>query len=82
MQIQNEPLSYRDFKNFKFGTKNVIFGYFRHMLMLTFAKTVIIYQINTSKFIKVQSCIQNTKIPRFRTRIWVAIVKNQCHIPN
>ena len=38
MQIQNEPLSYRDFKNFKFGTKNVIFGYFRHMLMLTLQK--------------------------------------------
>ena len=54
IQIQNEPFSYRDVKSFKFWTKNVAFGYFKHILMLRFAKAIFIYHINIVEFIKVQ----------------------------
>ena len=54
IKIQNEPFSYRDVKSFRFWTKNVAFGYFKHILMLRFAKVVFIYHINTVEFIKVQ----------------------------
>ena len=52
--------------------------------MLKFAKTIVIYQINPFKFIKVQSCIQNKKSPRFGTKntlfrhFWVAILEIHC----
>ena len=54
IKIQNEPFSYRDVKSFRFWTKNVAFGYFKHILMLRFAKVIFIYHINTVEFIKVQ----------------------------
>ena len=38
IQIQNESLPNKSLKNFKFGTRNFMFGYFRHMLSLNFQK--------------------------------------------
>ena len=62
IQIQYEPfISYKYLKSFKFGTQNAIFRYFGHMLRLEFAKTNIIYQINTFTFIKVQDFMQKEK---------------------
>ena len=54
-------LPYKYTKNFKFGTKNAMCGYFRHMLRPEVVKAIIIYQINTLKFIKIQGFMQKEK---------------------
>ena len=54
-------------KNIKFGTKNVIFGYFMHILRLKFAKTVFMFQFSTLIFIKIQSSCKKKKL-KFETK--------------
>ena len=72
-------------KNFKFEIKNALFAYFRLMLRLEFSKAIAMFQINTHKFIKIQTLMQ--KIFKFDEKhifryFGVAITKHFCHIQN
>ena len=44
-------------ENFKFGSKNALFGYFK----LEFEKTIVIFDASILEFVKMQSSAQNKK---------------------
>ena len=69
-------------KDFKFGSKIGLFGYFK----LEFEKTIVVFDASTLDFVKMQSSAQNKKCSSLRSKSlylgFDCILKNYCHIWN
>ena len=57
IQIQNEPCFYKVLKNFELGYW-IFSAYFKAHI----CKTIVIFQISTLRFIKIQSFMQKKKL--------------------
>ena len=85
IQIQNELRCYKRQKNFKFWTKNDIFGYFLYILSLKLTETTI-FHISIFQFIKIWSVIQKEKTLNLRVKntlfrdFWDAIFQKSYYL--